>query len=175
MLLSIEVINQMTQAEFVQQFGPVFEETPMVAERAWAGRPFADALDLHRKMVAVVMEHMTPSEQRTLICAHPELGAKGKMAAASVQEQASSGLSQLNDEDYRRLQRLNAAYREKFGFPFVIAVKGKTVSDVFAAIELRLGSADVVEERVRSLTEICKIARFRLESLILQQPSQNGA
>lgn len=164
----------MTQAEFVQSFGHVFEETPMVAEQTWADRPFRDFLDLHQKMVAVVTERMTPSEKRALICAHPELGTNQKMADASVREQASSGLDQLNAEDYARIRRLNAAYREKFGFPFVVAVKGLTVSDVFAAIETRLESADVVEERVRSLTEICKIARFRLESLILQQPSQNS-
>ena len=162
---TIKEINQMTQAEFVQHFGPVFEETPIVAQQAWTTRPFANIADLHQKMVAVVTDKMTPAEQLTLICAHPELGARKKMADASVQEQASAGLSQLNANDYQRIQDLNAAYKEKFGFPFVVAVKGLTVSDVIAAIETRLEAARE-EEMVRSLCEIYKIARFRLESLI---------
>ncbi|MEL6455759.1 MAG: 2-oxo-4-hydroxy-4-carboxy-5-ureidoimidazoline decarboxylase [Cyanobacteria bacterium J06623_5] len=161
---SIEAINQMTQAEFVQRFGHIFEETPTVAKTAWTARPFTKLDDLHKKMVAVV-HRMSPAEKLALIRAHPELGAKAEMADASVQEQASAGLNRLNAKDYQKIQTLNAAYKEKFGFPFVVAVKGMSVKDVIAAMETRVGS-EREEEVARSLAEIYKIARFRLESTI---------
>ncbi|MEO1637530.1 MAG: 2-oxo-4-hydroxy-4-carboxy-5-ureidoimidazoline decarboxylase [Cyanobacteria bacterium J06631_9] len=154
----------MTQADFTECFGAIFEETPAVARQAWAARPFQNATDLHRKMVAAVRD-MTPDEKLALIRAHPELGARSKMAEASVQEQASAGLDQLTASDYRRIQTLNAAYKQKFDFPFVVAVKGLAVKDIIAAMESRLGS-DREVEIMRSLQEIYKIARLRLEKLV---------
>ncbi len=166
MKYAINNINQLSQADFVECFGAVFEETPAIASQAWAKRPFADVSDLHQKMVDVV-ENMTPAEKVELINAHPELGKKGKMAEASVQEQAGAGLSQLDAAGYERIHTLNSAYREKFGFPFVMAVKGFAASDILAALENRV-QAKKEEETVRSLTEIYKIARFRLEDIVEQ-------
>lgn len=154
----------MTQAEFVQCFGAVFEKTPMIAQQAWSARPFQDIADLHEKMVTVV-HSMTYDEKLALIRAHPELGARTQMAEASVQEQASAGLDQLNIKDFKRIQALNAAYKEKFAFPFVVAVKGLTVEEIIAAMEARLVT-DREKEIVRSLSEIYKIARFRLADLV---------
>ncbi len=165
MTYSIEQINQMKQADFVDLFGAIFEETPAVAMQAWAARPFQGVSDLHQKMVAVVRDRMTPAEQVKLIQAHPELGNRGKMAEASVQEQAGAGLSKLSENDHQRLESLNRAYRKKFGFPFVMAVKGFDQSDILAAFEARL-DADEAVERARSLAEIYKIARLRLNDLI---------
>ncbi|MGC1526407.1 MAG: 2-oxo-4-hydroxy-4-carboxy-5-ureidoimidazoline decarboxylase, partial [Phormidesmis sp.] len=121
--------------------------------------------DLHQKMVDVVENNMTPAEKIDLICAHPELGQKGKMAEASVQEQAGAGLSQLDAAGYQRIQTLNSAYKEKFGFPFVMAVKGFAASDILAAFEERV-QATTAEETARSLTEIYKIARLRLKDIV---------
>lgn len=154
----------MGQTDFVDLLGAVFEETPEVASKAWRDRPFRDVADLHQKMVAVV-ENMTAAEQIELIRAHPELGNRGKMAEASVQEQAGAGLNQLDMADHERIQSLNSAYRKKFGFPFVMAVKGFDRSDILAAFEVRL-SEDEDAERARSLFEIYKIARFRLDDLV---------
>ncbi|MEO0644864.1 MAG: 2-oxo-4-hydroxy-4-carboxy-5-ureidoimidazoline decarboxylase [Cyanobacteria bacterium J06650_10] len=163
---SLEAINQMTQPEFIRCFGHLFEETPAIAQQAWITRPFKGLNDLHDKMVAIVHK-MTPDEKLSLICAHPELGERVQMAAASVREQASARLDQLNAEDYQRIRTLNAAYKEKFDFPFVVAVKGLAVKDILVAMEARLG-AQREEEMARSLSEICKIARFRLEALIAE-------
>ena len=88
----------MTLAEFVNVLGAVFEETPSIAEQVWYSRPFADVLDLHKKMTAIVAQ-MSPVEQMKLIRAHPELGSKAKMADASVQEQMKAGLTQLSEAD----------------------------------------------------------------------------
>jgi 2-oxo-4-hydroxy-4-carboxy-5-ureidoimidazoline decarboxylase len=154
----------MSRAEFVNLLGAVFEETPAIAEQAWAARPFLDIADLHQKMVAIV-EQMSPDEKLALIQAHPELGNRAKMADASVQEQLSAGLNQLNPADYQRIQSLNAAYRQKFGFPYVMAIKGHSISSILATLEIRLGNNSAAE-LTRSLSEIYQIARFRLAALI---------
>lgn len=164
MTYSIDQINRMAQADFVDLLGAAFEETPSIASQAWQDLPFQDVSDLHQKMVTVV-EGMTAAEQIQLIQAHPELGKRGKMAEASVQEQAGAGLSQLEREDTERIQLLNSAYREKFGFPFVMAVKGFRHRDILASFEARLNE-DKVSEMARALSEIYKIARFRLDDLI---------
>ena len=161
---SITAVNHLPQAEFVRMLGDVFEETPAVAASVYLERPFADTAELHQKMVAAV-EQMSPAQQLALIRAHPELGANVEMAEASVQEQAGAGLSQLDAAEYEQLQVMNAAYREKFGFPFVMAVKGYGKTDILAAFSARLKNEPQVE-RTRSLSEIAKIARFRLDDLI---------
>lgn len=161
---SITEINQMSQAEFVTLLGAVFEETPAIAQQAWGDRPFLNVSDLHQKMVAVV-RNMALAEQLVLIQAHPDLGSRVKMAAASVQEQAGAGLSQLTPEEYKRFQALNVAYQEKFGFPFVMAVKGQTKAAIFQVFEIRLGNPKD-QEIQQALSEITQITRFRLDDLI---------
>jgi 2-oxo-4-hydroxy-4-carboxy-5-ureidoimidazoline decarboxylase len=138
-----------------------------VAERAWEARPFATVDALHAAMVTVV--HDAPrASQIALLNAHPDLGDKvaraGGMSAASTAEQASAGLDRLSDEEYERLHRLNAAYRERFGFPFVIAVRRHTKADILAAFERRLAhTAD--EEVDAALAQVFDIARMRLDRL----------
>ena len=164
MVYSISDINSISQAEFVNLLGAIFEETPAIAQQAYAAKPFASTADLHQAMVAVV-EKMPRSQQIALIQAHPELATKAKMAEASVQEQKDAGLSQLSASDYERFHALNSAYREKFDFPFVIAVKGHNKESILAALAGRLENGKE-EEMGRSLKEIEKIARFRLEALL---------
>ena len=161
---SIAELNQMKQVEFVTLLGAVFEETPAIAQRVWCDRPFADVSDLHQKMMTVVAK-LSLAEQLALIQAHPDLGSRVKMAAASVQEQAGAGLSQLPPEEYDRFQALNTAYREKFGFPFVMAVKGQTKASILAAFETRLANHQD-QEISQALAEITQIARFRLADLL---------
>ncbi|MEM8808612.1 MAG: 2-oxo-4-hydroxy-4-carboxy-5-ureidoimidazoline decarboxylase [Cyanobacteria bacterium P01_G01_bin.38] len=161
---SISAINQMNQAEFVALLGAVFEETPEIARRAWCDRPFETISDLHQKMIAVV-NTMPLTEQLALIQAHPDLGSRAKMADASVQEQAGAGLNQLSPAEYARLQSLNDAYKDKFGFPFILAVKDHTKESILAAFETRLGN-DKNAETQQALKEISQIARFRLDDLL---------
>ena len=116
---TISEANRMDKGNFVQAFGAVFEETPQIAERTWAAKPFKGIEDLHQKMVSAVEGGMTHDEKLKLIKSHPELGAKGKMAVASVQEQASAGLNQIAQEEQQQIYQLNAAYQEKFGFPLL--------------------------------------------------------
>lgn len=166
MVYTIANLNQMSQNAFVEALGAIFEDTPEIASAAWNDRPFADVADLHQKMVRVV-QAMSLDEQLALICAHPDLGSKAKMAAASVQEQAGVGLDRLSPEEFERFHRLNQQYRETFEFPFIIAVKNHTKSSILEAFERRLRH-DQTTEQQQALAEIAEIARFRLEGLIAE-------
>lgn len=162
---SIAQLNQMTQDEFVAALGAVFEDTPAIAQVAWNQRPFATTADLHQAMGAIVHQ-MTQAEQLALIRAHPDLGSKAKMAEASVQEQSSVGLDRLTPAEYDRFHTANEAYKAKFGFPFIIAVKQHTKDSILDAFDRRLHHSPEAEI-AQALTEITQIARFRLEALIL--------
>lgn len=168
MQVSIETLNRMGQDDFVALLGDIFEETPGIARQVWADRPFADVLDLHRKMVAIV-KHMPVSQQIALINAHPELGSQSKMADASVQEQASVGFNQISQPMYKRLKLLNLTYRQKFGLTFVMAIKGQTRESVLTEFETRLNNSKDHEIKT-ALLEISKIARFRLYDLVIDKP-----
>lgn len=163
-MYTIPQLNQMSQAELVEALGSIFEDTPTIAAQAWFDRPFLDLEDLHRKMVQVV-QNLSEAEQRALICAHPDLGSKAKMAAASVQEQAGAGLDRLTPAEYDRFQDLNQRYKSRFGFPFIIAVKHHTKTSILQAFEQRLHHS-LETEHQQALTEIATIAQFRLQAII---------
>ncbi|MBC7823770.1 MAG: 2-oxo-4-hydroxy-4-carboxy-5-ureidoimidazoline decarboxylase [Candidatus Parcubacteria bacterium] len=161
---SIAQLNQMSQSEFVERLGAVFEETPTIAQQVWEQRPFADVDNLHQKMTAIV-KLMSQTDQLRLIRAHPDLGSKAKMAEASVQEQSGVGLDRLSSQEYARFQSLNQAYKDKFGFPFIIAVKNHSKSSVLYTFDQRLKNS-LSAEITQALIEISTIAHFRLMSLI---------
>ena len=162
---AIAKLNQMSREEFTAALGNIWEETPEIAQKAWHNRPFADLDALYESMVAVVQK-MSEKEQLDLIEAHPDLGAKTKMAEASVEEQAGVGLDRLSESEYQRFQNLNKAYKDKFGFPFIVAVKYHTKESILEAFESRLKN-NREQEKQQALTEISKIARLRLESLVI--------
>ena len=165
--LTLTALNRADEAHFVDLLGGVFEHSPWVAEGAWAARPFEFVEGLHRAMVAVVEE--AGEKQLELIRAHPDLAGKaaraGSLTAASSREQAGAGLDRLGEEEYERFHTLNDAYKEKFDFPFILAVKGHTKTSILEAFESRLPHS-AQEERQTALAEIYKIARFRLEALL---------
>ena len=164
MQYSLVELNQISQEEFTQALGAIFEHTPAIARRTWDDRPFASTADLHAKMVTVVSV-MTPAEKLALIQAHPDLGSKAKMAEASVSEQAGAGLDRLSVEEFDRFQYLNREYRKKFSFPFIVAVKKHTKTSILEAFKQRLDNS-IETEMQQALAEICEIARFRIESAI---------
>ena len=160
-------LSAATREEFVAMLGGVFEHTPWIAERAYAARPFASVDALHRAMIATLAA-ATHDAKLALICAHPELAGKeaaaGTMTADSVGEQASAGLDRCMPAELERLRQGNRAYREKFSFPFVMAVKGKTREEILAALATRIGNARDAEF-ARCIDEIGRIARLRLAAL----------
>ena len=165
MSYSIPEVNQMSQDEFVAALGAIFEETPAIAHQAWEKRPFTDVPDLHQQMVNVV-KAMNRNQQMALIRAHPDLGNKAKMAEASVQEQSGVGLDRLSSTEYERFGLLNRMYKEKFSFPFIIAVKNHTKDSILTSFEYRLENT-VNQEFEQALTEIFKIAQLRLSATVM--------
>ena len=164
MIYSLTQINRMDRPQFIQALGGIFEHTPTVAAQAWCQRPFMSIEELHQKMIMVVLG-FDLDRKLALVRAHPDLGSKVKMAAASVQEQSGAGLDRLSADEYVRFQQLNQAYLEKFGFPFIIAVKKHTKSSILAAFDRRLqNSSD--EELATAIEEIGQIARFRLLAIV---------
>lgn len=161
---AIAQLNQMSQEEFVSILGTLFEHTPEIAQQAWNYRPFKDAIALYQKMIDVV-EMMSKDERIALIRAHPDLGSQAKMAEASVQEQAGLGLNKLDSQEYERFQLLNQAYKDKFCFPFIIAVKNQTKVSVLEAFERRLPN-NIETEIASAISEIEQIAWFRLLNLV---------
>jgi 2-oxo-4-hydroxy-4-carboxy-5-ureidoimidazoline decarboxylase len=161
--MTIEALNALDRAHFVETVGWVFEHSSWVAERAWAARPFANVDALHGAMVDQV-EQASAEEQLALLRAHPDLGTRARVSDASATEQAGAGLDQLTSAEFERLLTLNKAYRDKFGFPFLFAVKGSGKHDILDALERRVLSSRDEECRV-ALTQVYRIAKFRLESI----------
>ncbi len=157
-------LNASDRDRFVAALGWVFEHSPWVAERAWERRPFASVGELHGAMVAEVLA-ARHEEQMALLRAHPDLGTRARMSDASTGEQAGAGLDGLTMAEFDRLQELNSAYRARFGFPFLFAVKGSTKHDVLGALAGRL-SASPDDEVAEALRQVSRIASFRLEDAI---------
>lgn len=153
---------------FVACYGELFEHSPWVVERAARNISAAGAEDdLHAGLMRVVRE-ASPDEQLALIRAHPELAGKAAvdrtLTAASALEQASAGLDRLTEAEFARFHALNAAYRERFGFPFIICVRLTNKAGILAAMERRLGHTRE-EEISAALDEIGHITRLRLKDL----------
>jgi 2-oxo-4-hydroxy-4-carboxy-5-ureidoimidazoline decarboxylase len=162
--MTLAELNGAERGRFIGAVGWVFEQSPWVAGRAWEYRPFASLDALHARMVAVV-DTADEAAQLALLRAHPDLGARAKMSDASMGEQAGAGLDSLSPAEFERLQALNGAYRERFGFPFLFAVKGASRHDIVAALERRLSATREVE-LAEALRQVARIARFRLEDFI---------
>jgi 2-oxo-4-hydroxy-4-carboxy-5-ureidoimidazoline decarboxylase len=157
-------LHGLDRAAFVEALGWVFEGSPWVAERAWAARPFASVAALHAAMVQAV-SRASPDEQLALIRAHPDLATRARLSDSSMAEQAGAGLDRLTPEEFARFHDLNVRYRERFGFPFVIAVRRHTKTTILAEFARRLDHTEP-DERATALGEIAAIARFRLEEAV---------
>ena len=162
--MKIEQLNALDCPEFVRELGWVFEGSPWIAERACERRPFASIFDLHQAMTDVV-EHAPKKEQEALLRAHPDLGGRMKMSDVSRGEQEAAGLDRLSPDAYVTLRELNDSYREKFGFPFIYAVKGNTWQDILVALGTRMENSQEEEFR-NALAEVSRIAKFRLEEAL---------
>ena len=165
-MISMATVNALPREAFVARLGGIYEHSPWVAEGAWDARPFADLDALHGAMQAVVRA-APAARQQALIDAHPEL--LGRLEAAlltesSRAEQAAAGLDRCTAGEKARMRELNARYRAKFGFPFVVAVRGLDWAGIIARMERRLAN-DRDTERATALDEIGRIARLRLEAL----------
>ena len=161
-------INAMDRTAFVQKFGGIFESSPWVAEKAWEKRPFASLDEMHGAMVAVVKYAAAPM-QLALLQSHPDLAGKeaqaGTMTASSVAEQASAGLNALSHDEMVQISDLNATYKKKFGFPFIIAVRMYTKEGILFEFNRRLKN-ETQTEFANDLQNVYIITRLRLNKLL---------
>lgn len=164
MSFTLEDLNQKDQQQFVEAIGSIFEHSPWIAEKAWNAKPFTSVSNLFDTMSNIVDEAEL-QKKLDLLRAHPDLAGNVKMTDESVQEQKGAGLNQLSAEELAEFLALNTKYTTKFGFPFIIAVKGHNKDSIKAAMIERVEN-DRDTELETALKEIYKIARFRLEDLV---------
>jgi OHCU decarboxylase len=174
--ISIGEVNGLEREEFVAWFGPLFEGSPWIAERAWDEHPFESLEDLHRALQGA-MYGASREEQLGLIEAHPDLAGKaavaGDLTPESTREQAAAGLDRLSPEEYESFIRMNDAYRSKFGFPMVVCVREHTKETILEQAEARLKHSRSEEVEI-ALGEISKIAHLRLQDLVEQDPNEEA-
>ena len=167
--LTLDEINNMGHEDFTSALSSIFEGPPWVAVETWHARPFRSVEELHAAMCAVM--YNAPQEQQVaLIVAHPDLVGKaalaGTLSPESTREQAAAGLDHLTPTQVADLNRLNASYREKYGFPFVVCARENKLNTILAGFDTRLNNTRDEEIRT-SLDEIAKIARLRLNDKII--------
>lgn len=166
--IKLDELNRMDANAFTAALGQVFEHAPWVAARAAAARPFASRAALHAAMTSAVRT-ANREEQMALICGHPELAGKAKVAltADSAREQHGAGLDRLSQAEYDRFHALNIVYRARFGFPFIMAVKGRGKDEILTGFAARLESTPDIEFAT-ALEQIGRIAGFRLADLVAE-------
>jgi 2-oxo-4-hydroxy-4-carboxy-5-ureidoimidazoline decarboxylase len=164
----LAAVNRMDQDAFVALLGGVFEHAAWVAWAAWHERPFASVADLHAAMMRAVRAVPAPT-RRAFLGGHPELAGPESRArsltADSASEQGSAGLDRISEADAAAFDRLNAAYRARFGFPFIIAVRGRSRAEILKVFAARL-ERDPADEEATALDEVAQITRMRLDRLI---------
>jgi 2-oxo-4-hydroxy-4-carboxy-5-ureidoimidazoline decarboxylase len=158
--MTLAEVNAMAQPDFVARFGDVAEHSPWVAERAASRRPFA-SLDAMVAAFQAAIREAPEAEQLRLIRAHPDLAGRAAMAEESRKEQFGAGLDQLSADEFARFTDLNSRYRERFGIPFILAVKGATRHQILDSFAARLGNGRDTE-LANALDQVCRIVGFRL-------------
>jgi len=166
--MTLDEINRLDRAGFVAALGGVFEHSPWVAESAFSARPFVSIDALHGAMVAA-MQGANDTQKLSLLRAHPELAGKaairGELTADSTREQVGAGLAACSASEFAQLTEMNARYNAKFGFPFILAVKGYERAGIIAEFARRVDN-DHATEFAETLQQIAKITRFRLDALL---------
>ena len=166
--MTIGQLNDTDREAFVAFTGSAFEHSPWIAAAAWERRPFDDLEDLLAKMRATI-EAAPLDAKIALIAGHPDLAGRlareGRLTAASQEEQRAAGLEHLSDSERAVFERLNARYRDRFGFPFVICAREQTKASILSALSERVRNERGSEIAV-ALMEIVKIARLRLRKIV---------
>lgn len=164
--------GSMSEDQFMTRFGDVYEHSPWIARQTWQRGLTVehDSVDGLAAALAQTLAGAGRQQQLELIRAHPDLAGRaavrGELTKDSTDEQASAGLDQCSAEEFERLQQLNNAYQEKFGFPFIMAVRGSNRHAILAGFEQRLHN-DAETEFARALQEINKIVRLRLQNIAI--------
>jgi len=167
---AVNVPSTMSKADFVEVFGGVYEHTPWIAEHVWSDRLTSEhdtTNGLHAAMAAIV-DASEKQARLDLLCAHPDLAGKlaigGELTAESTDEQAGAGLDQCSDDEFAQFQDLNERYKAKFGFPFILAVRGRGRVEILEAFRQRVDH-DAEVEFAEALSQVHQIALLRLHQI----------
>lgn len=165
-MTTIDKLNKLSRSEFVEIFANIFEKTKWIAEKLYNQKPFDDFKDLCSKMLGI-FETASKETQLKILEVHPDLADKitvNLLTSNSRSEQSNAGLDQCSEEEFNEFKNLNKSYRQKYGFPFVIAVKGKNKIEILSEFRKRiLNSVD--EEFNEAIIQVSKIANLRLNEI----------
>ena len=156
-------INKLDQNEFTDFFGNIFENARWIAEKLYNQKPFKDFEDLSQKMLNI-FENIDKEKKLEIINSHPDLADKtkiGSLTPDSNKEQNTAGLDKCSEEEFNEFKKLNIKYKEKFGFPFIYAVKGKSKNEILNNFKERV-ACDIDVEFEEAKKQVKKIASLRL-------------
>tara|TARA_B100000700_G_scaffold234156_1_gene259489 strand:- start:30 stop:527 length:498 start_codon:yes stop_codon:yes gene_type:complete len=163
---SIDTINNLNKSDFLTIFGNVFEKTDWIAEKVFELKPFKDLNDLSLKMFDLYKKTQKKNILK-ILNSHPELTVGKKLTLESKSEQAGAELNECSVEEFDEFKKLNLEYKNKFGFPFIIAVKGKNKNEILNNFRQRILN-NVESEFEEAKKQVKKIATFRLNEIINQ-------
>jgi len=161
---SIDKFNKLSKAEFISIFGNIFEKTEWVAERCYESKPYNNLDELVSKMMKI-FENIEKERHLEILNSHPDLVVEKKLTEDSKNEQKNASLNQCTDEEFVEFKKLNEEYKKKFGFPFIIAVKGKNKEEILNSFRQRITN-NINLEFDEAKKQVKKIANFRLGEII---------
>ena len=161
---TIDNINSLNKSEFLSIFGNVFEKTESVALKVFESKPFKDFDDIISKMQNIYDEY-DRDKIFEILNSHPELAIEKKLTTDSKLEQTSANLNECSEEEFKEFRKLNIEYKTKFGFPFIIAVKGKNKNEILVNFRERIQN-DLNKEFLEAKNQVKKIASFRLKDIL---------
>jgi OHCU decarboxylase len=161
---SIEKVNQLSENEFIGTFGNIFEKTNWIANRAFNSKPYRNFNEFISTIIKIY-ENSSKEDCIKIFNAHPELAVEKKLTEDSHKEQKGANLNRCNNEEFNEFKDLNYEYKKKFGFPFIIAVKGKDKSEILINFRKRIKN-EIDLEFEEAKNQVKKIAIFRLEEII---------
>ena len=161
---SIEKFNKLSKAEFISIFGNIFEKTEWIAERCYKSKPYNNLDELVSKMMKI-FENIEKERHLEILNSHPDLAVEKKLTEDSKNEQKNASLNQCTDEEFVEFKKLNEEYKKKFGFPFIIAVRGKNKEEILNSFRQRITN-NINLEFEEAKKQVKKIASFRLGEII---------
>ena len=161
---SIDKFNKLSKAEFISIFGNIFEKTEWIAEKCYESKPYNSLDELVLKMMKI-FENIEKERHLEILNSHPDLAVEKKLTEDSKNEQKNASLNQCTDEEFIEFKKLNEEYKKKFGFPFIVAVKGKNKEEILNSFRQRITN-NINLEFEEAKKQVKKIASFRLSEII---------
>ena len=161
---SIDKVNKLSKSDFISIFGNVFEKTEWIAQKSYDLKPYKNFEELFSKMMEV-FENIEKEKHLEILNTHPNLAVEKKLTRDSKNEQKNASLNQCTEKEFLEFKKLNEEYKKKFGFPFIIAVKGKNKEEILNSFRQRITN-NINLEFEEAKKQVKKIANFRLSEII---------